>query len=135
MARLNEATPQVIQAVLVADTDDHLLGPLSSMGVKSLLPIVGKPLIDYSLKQLECSPVQEVYVLSSDVKQEIAQHIENNWSKSRLKIKYVHCEGALSMGDFMRELDRKAYIKGDFILMTSDVVSNIDLAKVLQWHK
>ena len=124
------------QAVLIADVnDDDLFGPLSSMGIKSLLPLVGKPLIDYALKQLEFSPVQELFVFASDTKQGITKHLKEHWSETRLDIKYIPCDGASCMGDFIRELDRRALVKGDFVLMTTDVVSNIDLAKVLQWHK
>lgn len=133
MSRNND--PQVIQAVLVADDEDNLFGPLTSMGSKSLLPIMGKPLIDHALKRLELSAVQEVFVLASDPEERIAKHLKENWNESRLDIKYFHCDGACSMGDFVRELDRRGVIKNDFILMTTDSVSNANLTELLQWHK
>lgn len=133
MSRTND--PQVIQAVLVADEEDNLFGPLSSMGLKSLIPMMGKPLIYYALNQLQMSAVQEVFVLSSDPEERIATYLKENWSESRLDIKYLHCDGACSMGDFVREVDRRGVIKGDFILMTTDSVSNVNLTELLQWHK
>lgn len=136
MSTMSRATqPQVVQAVLIADLNDDLLGPLSSMGPKSLLHLAGKPLIDYPLKQLEFSPVQDVFVIAKDPKQQIAEYLKNNWNESRLSIKYIPYDNAQDFGDFIRELDRRAVIKGDFVLMTTDAVSNIDLAKLLQWHK
>ena len=39
------------------------------------------------------------------------------------------------VGDALREIDRRHLIKGNFILLNGDVVSNLKLAEVLQVHK
>jgi len=41
----------------------------------------------------------------------------------------------LSIGDALRELDAKQIISSDFILIAGDVVSNLELNKVMEEHK
>lgn len=42
---------------------------------------------------------------------------------------------ARSVGDAMRDLDNRGLITGDFLLVSGDVVTNIDFAKVMAFHK
>jgi translation initiation factor eIF-2B subunit epsilon len=42
---------------------------------------------------------------------------------------------ASTVGDIMRELDRKAFLKSDFIVVHGDVVSNFSLAEALSVHQ
>ena len=40
-----------------------------------------------------------------------------------------------SVGDTMRDLDNRGLIAGDFLLVSGDVVTNMDFSKALQFHK
>ena len=40
-----------------------------------------------------------------------------------------------SLGDVLRDVDAKALIRSDFILVYGDVVSNIDVTQVVQEHR
>jgi NDP-sugar pyrophosphorylase family protein len=48
-------------------------------------------------------------------------------------IPIVH-EQTLGVGDALREMDRNGLLKGDFVLLQGDVVSNVDVGKVLFEH-
>lgn len=47
----------------------------------------------------------------------------------------VISEGCRSLGDAMRDLDAKAMIRSDFILLGGDVVGNLHLKPILEKHK
>lgn len=40
-----------------------------------------------------------------------------------------------SLGDVLRDVDAKALVRSDFLLVYGDVVSNIDVSQALQEHK
>jgi len=40
-----------------------------------------------------------------------------------------------SVGDALRELDAKQLLRGDFILVSGDVISNVNLDAILEEHK
>lgn len=40
-----------------------------------------------------------------------------------------------SLGDVLRDVDAKALVRSDFVLVYGDVVSNIDLSQALQEHR
>ena len=60
---------------------------------------------------------------------------ESRWSKSTLpSVKLIVSQELRSMGDALRDLDSKQLISSDFILISGDVVSNIDLSDILEKH-
>jgi translation initiation factor eIF-2B subunit epsilon len=40
-----------------------------------------------------------------------------------------------SLGDAMRDLDAKAVIRSDFILVSGDMVANVNLLPILEHHR
>lgn len=44
-------------------------------------------------------------------------------------------EGCRCFGDAMRDLDSKALIRGNFILLGADAVTNADLRPIFEQHK
>ena len=44
-------------------------------------------------------------------------------------------EGCRCFGDAMRDLDAKALIRGNFILLGADTVTNADLRPIFEQHK
>ena len=60
----------------------------------------------------------------------------SRWHRNNLvKVTPVVSQELLSVGDALRDLDAKNLLRSDFVLVTGDVVSNLDLGKVLQAHK
>jgi len=47
---------------------------------------------------------------------------------------YVN-ETCRSLGDVMRDLDAKAVLRGDFILVSGNIVANLNLLPILQYHR
>ncbi|OUM69469.1 hypothetical protein PIROE2DRAFT_35550, partial [Piromyces sp. E2] len=61
----------------------------------------------------------------------------SRWVKSSLppKIHTIAMQECYSVGDAIRELDAKQLLRGDFILVSGDVISNVSLDTILEEHK
>ncbi|XP_016948173.1 translation initiation factor eIF-2B subunit epsilon [Drosophila biarmipes] len=131
---------EIVQAVLIADNNVWNFKPLSDEGSTALLPLVNVKLLDYALIALNRSGVEEVFVYASLYLQDIRDHIKAgiatyaSWS-FKMTVHVIGGEGCRCFGDAMRDLDAKALIRGNFILLGADTVTNADLRPVLEQHK
>lgn len=62
---------------------------------------------------------------------------KSRWSKatSSMHIQVITSPECTSIGDALRDIDTKAIIQGDFILVSGDVVSNMNLSRALITHR
>ena len=148
----------VLQAVLIADgfsSSSASFGPLTVDSPPSLLPLASSraSLLDYALRLLVASGVRDLFVVSTvafaaAVKTRVDAAVASEWfssssssssgddgDESRCRVTQVIADGAASVGDALREIDKTGAVKNDFILMTGDVVSNANLADIVKQHK
>ncbi|EDV38431.1 uncharacterized protein Dana_GF19470 [Drosophila ananassae] len=131
---------EIVQAILIADNNVWNFKPLSDEGSTALLPLVNVKMLDYALIALNRSGVEEVFVYASLYLQDIRDHIKAgiatyaSWS-FKMTVHVIGGEGCRCFGDAMRDLDAKALIRGNFILLGADTVTNADLRPVLEQHK
>lgn len=97
-------------------------------------------MIDYALESLLLSGVQKTYVYCVSHSEMIRNYLRNSkWMSSALgmSVEVISQSPAdcHSLGDSLRDLDGKALIRGDFILMSANVVSNAQLLPILEKHK
>ncbi|KAJ3068743.1 hypothetical protein HK102_007097, partial [Quaeritorhiza haematococci] len=102
-----------------------------------LLPLANVPLLEYTLEFLAASGVQQVFVLccahSDQIKSYLKQSKWNNCPTTQVET--IVSQELLSVGDALRELDGKQLLHSDFILVTGDIVSNVNLQKALAEHR
>ncbi|XP_046672757.1 translation initiation factor eIF-2B subunit epsilon [Homalodisca vitripennis] len=124
----------ILQAVIIVDTFSQKLSPFCEHMPSSLIPLVNRPLLEYTLECLFLSGVQETIIFCSSFAEQVRDFIrEERWPG--LAINIVVSEGCRSLGDAMRDLDTKALIRSDFILLTGNLVSNLQLMPALERHK
>ncbi|KAK9509779.1 hypothetical protein O3M35_007016 [Rhynocoris fuscipes] len=122
----------IIQAVLIADNYDDFFSPVTD--IPCLMPIVNRPLLDYTLQCLSAARVQEVIIFTALHSEKIKKFIScGRWG--RMTITVIVSDGCRSLGDALRDLDAKALIRSDFILLTGDIVANLKLLPALEHHK
>lgn len=131
---------QKLQAIVLADSFQTRFMPLTSVKPRCLLPLANVPLIEYTLEFLaQSSIVDEVYVMCCSHADQIQEYIdESKWvnlSSPFKKIQTIASKESRSVGDAMRDIDSRGLITGDFILISGDVVTNVDISKVLEEHK
>lgn len=52
-----------------------------------------------------------------------------------MAVTVVVSEKCQSLGDVLRDLDGRAVIKGDFVLLSAFTVSNLNLVNILNYHR
>lgn len=133
-----ENPDETLQAVILADSFNYRFLPITLEKPRALLPLVNCTLLDYTVDFLVSSGVKEIYVFCSYHVEQILNFIKDPvWQGKHSTCSFhpVRSEGCMSLGDALREIDRRASIKSDFILVHGDLVSNIKLDKILKEHK
>ncbi|CCD24140.1 translation initiation factor eIF2B catalytic subunit epsilon NDAI_0C04810 [Naumovozyma dairenensis CBS 421] len=127
-----------LQAIILTDSYETKFMPLTATKPRCLLPLANVPLIEYTLEFLAKSGVDEVYLICSSHASQIDEYIANSkWNLpwSPFKVSTVMSPEARSVGDVMRDLDNRGTITGDFVLISGDVVTNVDFSKMFEFHK
>ncbi|KAL8853291.1 MAG: hypothetical protein Q9221_001903 [Calogaya cf. arnoldii] len=133
-----EQREQSLQAVVLADSYDTHFRPFSLETPKCLLPLANTPLIEYTLEFLAHVGAEEIFIYCGEHSDQVEEYV--NASKWRLptspfKNLVLFKSDATSAGDAMRDLDNRDLIKGDFLLVSGDVVSNMAIEPALTRHR
>ncbi|PKS13005.1 hypothetical protein jhhlp_000346 [Lomentospora prolificans] len=132
---------EVLQAVILTDSFQDRFKPLSIETPRCLLPLANVPLIEYTLEFLSMNGVQEVYLYCGPHTEEVDTYIsKSRWAPGSNTspfhvLQFVRVSDANSVGDILRDLDKRSLISGDFILVHGDLVSNIPLHGILEGHR
>lgn len=127
-----------LQAVVLADSFIYRFLPITLEKPRALLPLVNAPLIDYTLQFLASGGVEQAFVFCCAHADQIRRHLQTSkWTKpnSPLDVQIIILEGCLSTGDALREIDSRSLIRSDFVLVSGDLVSNMDLERAVREHK
>ena len=131
-------TDDVLQAVLLADSFTVKLRPISLERPKVLLPLLNLPMIDYALEFLVSGGVQELFIFCCSHSAAITEHVNASRLLKRsasCQVRVIVSRECYSAGDALRHLDTLDLIKGDFVLMSGDVVTNLPLPSLVQHHR
>ncbi|XP_048720064.2 translation initiation factor eIF2B subunit epsilon [Caretta caretta] len=133
-----EEPPPPLQAVLVADSFNRRFFPVSKDRPRVLLPLANVAMIDYTLEFLTATGVEETFVFCCWKSAEIKEHLhKSKWCRctSPNKVRIVTSDLYRSLGDVLRDVDAKSLVRSDFLLVSGDVVSNINISTALEEHR
>ncbi|KAF5022878.1 hypothetical protein F66182_5070 [Fusarium sp. NRRL 66182] len=131
----------VLQAVVLADSFQDRFRPFTSEKPRCLLPLANTPLIEYTLEFLAMNGVNEVYIYCGAHTDQVEDYISRSrWSTAARTspfsvLQFVRVSDARSVGDVLRDMDKRSLVDGDFILVHGDLVSNIMLDGALAAHR
>ncbi|KAI1769850.1 nucleotide-diphospho-sugar transferase [Hypoxylon cercidicola] len=137
----DEKREDVLQAVVIADSFQTRFEPFSVEKPRCLLPLANTPLIEYTLEFLAMNGVQEVFVYCGAHHEQIERYVhDSRWSPTSRtcpfsSLDFIRVADARSIGDFLRDLDKRNIIDGDFLLVHGDLVANISLDGALEAHR
>lgn len=125
-----------LQAILLADAFTKTFRPITLTKPKVMLPLVNVPMLDYTIEFLAQNGVEEIFVFCVWHAAMLEDYIAKSKWPSTISVRCIHSGSCASVGDALREIDKLAIINSDpFILITGDVISNMDLKKAISAHK
>ncbi|KAI9718150.1 MAG: hypothetical protein M1828_006848 [Chrysothrix sp. TS-e1954] len=130
-------TEDPLQALVFVDSFETKFVPFTTERPRCLLPLVNVPLIEYTLEFLALNEVEEVILYCGMHTEKVNEYLQGSkWTQesSPFRVETIRSTSR-SIGDAMRDLDKRAILGGDFIVVYGDVVSNLPLGKALAEHK
>ena len=131
-----------LQAVVIADTFDDTFADFCESQPRCLLPLLGVPLIDYTFDFLARSGIQDVYLYSTHFPEQVEAHIQSSsWrtpssTSPFKKLVLFRSTASTCVGDVLRDLEQKAILTSDFVLITGgDVVADFTLGSAMKRHR
>jgi len=131
---------KILQAVVLADSfaRPHRFRPFTKDMPKVLLPLMNVPMLEYTLEFLATNGVEEIIVVSCAHSDQISDYLKTSrWANCGpdLSFRVITSPSSNSMGDALRHVASDGSVIGDFVLISGDVVANIDLKKIVDEHK
>jgi len=109
------------------------LRPLTYHIPKCLIPINDRPLIDYWFELFERHGIDEILINTSHLSEKIKEYVEKQ--KKKIKIKLTYESTLLGSGGTIKKnwdfVENVEY----FYIIYSDNLTNINLTKMLEFHK
>jgi mannose-1-phosphate guanylyltransferase len=121
-------------AVILAGGAGTRLRPLTYARRKELVPILGKPLLEYRLTNLREHGVEDVVLACSQGAQEIEQHFGDG-SDLGVRLTYAYEGRPLGSGRAVKEAARSAGSTGTLVVCNGDILTNVELTAMLEQHR
>jgi translation initiation factor eIF-2B subunit epsilon len=93
-------------------------------------------MLDYTIEWLASTGVEELFVFCVHHAKQVQEYVSSSTWTSVIKVMCVVESSILNAGDALRELDKRGLIRSDpFIMVSGDVVTNVDVRGALAEHK
>ena len=120
-----------LEAVLMAGGKGERLRPLTDDTPKPLLPVAGKPIIDYNVEELEACGVKKIHVTVNYLAHQIEEHFRNRDGRAIVDcVKEPKRLGTFGSLAYIENIDTE-----NIIVMNSDLLTDIDFEAMFIHHK
>ena len=121
-----------MKAVIIAGGAGTRLRPLTYVVPKCMLPVGGKPLLERTVKYLRTYGFSDFVVCVAYLKKQIIDAFGDG-SDLGVKIQYAEAEGPLGTAGQLKTAEK--YIDDDFLALNGDVVTSLNVTRLLTTHK
>ncbi|XP_013185586.2 translation initiation factor eIF-2B subunit epsilon [Amyelois transitella] len=130
----------VVQAVVIMDTFNSNFDPICKAKPMAFLTLAGVPLIDYVLESLALGGVGETILFCCQDGVKVKEYLKKSSDKKAswsitMEVNVIMSDTCQTMGDVMREIDAAGLIRGCFVLMGVNSITNVNFASLLEKHK
>ncbi|CAD5244209.1 sugar phosphate nucleotidyltransferase [Thermococcus camini] len=123
-----------MKAVILAGGFGTRLRPLSSTRPKPMIPVLGKPNLQYLLESLEkIQEIDEIILSVHYMRGEIREFIDEKMADYPKTIRFVNDPMPLETGGALKNVED--YVDGDFLVIYGDVFTNFDFRELIKAHK
>ncbi len=123
-----------MKAVILAGGFGTRLRPLSSTRPKPMIPVLGKPNLQYLLESIERVPeIDEVILSVHYMRGEIREFIDERMGDYPKSIKFVNDPMPLETGGAIKNVED--YVEDDFLVIYGDVFTDFNFGELIAAHK
>jgi mannose-1-phosphate guanylyltransferase len=122
----------VKQAVIMAGGEGTRLKPLTNTRPKPLLPVLGRPCIEYVINSLTSAGVEEIFIACGYRSQDIVKSLGET-SRSGAKIIYAYEETPMGTAGAVKLLQDRLH--GTFVVGSGDTLTDADLGNLIDFHR
>lgn len=123
-----------MKAVILAGGFGTRLRPLSSTRPKPMIPVLGKPNLQYILDALEkVEEIDEIILSVHYMRGEIREFIDEKMPDYPKEIRFVNDPMPLETGGALKNVDD--YVSEDFLVIYGDVFTNFDYRELIKAHR
>lgn len=126
-----------LQAVIFAEFGTDPFLPITLEKPKVFLPVANVPMIEYAMEALVSSSVQEIIVFCWQHYASMKSYIDDvSRISKQISVRCITSCNCLTVGDTLRDIDLQQLIQSSpFILMSGDVITNINLKIAIATHQ
>lgn len=125
--------PRITKALILAGGEGIKMRPLTYEMPKALIPIHGRPVLEYIIENLRYHNIRDIVISTGHLGSKIKEYFGNG-SKFGVKITYLD-QGKKAVGTAPPLLQaQKLLKKKSFVLYYSDVLSDINLEDMIDFH-
>ncbi|TSC71360.1 MAG: histidinol-phosphate phosphatase family protein [Parcubacteria group bacterium Gr01-1014_70] len=119
------------KAVILAGGKGARLGELTASLPKPLVEVGGKPVLEHQILLLKKYGITDIVLLTGHFGDQIARYVGDGsrWGVSATCMQEPEPQGTAGA---LRTLEGK--IREDFLLLSGDVMTNVDISRFIQWH-
>lgn len=124
--------PKIKKAVILAGGEGVKMRPLTYEIAKPMIPIQGRPLMEYTIDLLKGAEINEIMVALS-VKDKMIERHFGDGRHFGVKIIYAHEKTPLGTAGPLRKIKR--YLsQNPFLVIHGDILADIDLKAMVKFH-
>ncbi|MHA1399167.1 MAG: nucleotidyltransferase family protein [Candidatus Heimdallarchaeaceae archaeon] len=120
-----------IKAFILAGGEGARLKPLTESIPKAMIPVGYKPLLEYNLQLLAKHGISDVNLLIGKLGDRVMQYFGQSWNG--IELNYVTESTMLDTAGAL--FNAKNLISGTFLVMNSDILTNIRITDLIEFHK
>ena len=131
-SKVDDLITGVREAVVLAGGEGTRLRPLTNNRPKPLLPVLGRPCIEYSLKALSSAGIEVIDLACAYKGKEVVNQLGDGKALG-LNIEYAFEETPMGTAGAVKLLERK--LPDAFVVVMGDTLMDIDFQKVIRFHQ
>ncbi|MDD3985411.1 MAG: nucleotidyltransferase family protein [Methanobacterium sp.] len=122
----------IIKTVIMAGGKGTRLQPLTLIRPKSMIPLVNKPVVEHVMERLKYFHLNDLILTLNYLSNDIMNYFKDG-SDKELKITYSVEKSPLGTSGSVKNAEK--YLNETFMVLSGDVLSDINFNEVLQFHK
>ena len=119
-----------MKSVILAAGQGTRMRPLSYIIPKVLLPVRGKPVLDYLLANLESLDIEHHYVVVSEQYDTVQTYLEKTGTDNVSVIKGLGWETGGDLSLALEEIGKDQ----DIVVMNGDIITDVKLSDLYDFH-